>query len=295
MLILFGAGASFGSQQNDVPPLGSELFRSLQEFNPDGWGQISDERALEAFSRDFEEGMEIVLDGDDFKPGLLQRVMAAFFTQFYPSNDSLYVRLGRRIKRKQWDGAIATLNYDRLCQDAFRHCDVSWGVGNSPSHQGVEMIFPHGACNLVVTGVYVRGETAFSASINGGVQLMDSWPQLISRLISNSVPPIMCYYEPSKRFTAGPAFIEKQRKRFAEKVGQSSHIALIGLRVRDRDTHIWEPLKTTPAQLLYCSGSAGYEEFLTWQKTYRPSSEDVALKGYFDDCFDRICEHVGIL
>ena len=41
-LILFGAGASFGSDIQGTPPLGSQgLFIALTKSDPDGWGMIS--------------------------------------------------------------------------------------------------------------------------------------------------------------------------------------------------------------------------------------------------------------
>lgn len=86
-----------------------------------------------------------------------------------------------------------------------------------------------------------------------------------------------------------------KRQRFVELLEGSSHVAIIGVRVRERDAHIWGPLKKTSAQLLYCSGPTGRDEFLTWQRTFRPNATDEALSGYFDVCFDRVCAHVGIL
>jgi hypothetical protein len=39
-LILFGARASFGSDNIKTPPLGIQLFKELVIFNPNGWGSI---------------------------------------------------------------------------------------------------------------------------------------------------------------------------------------------------------------------------------------------------------------
>ena len=55
-LILFGAGASKGSDSRETPPLGRDLFKSLHRLCPDTWGRLGRcERS--AFERDFEEGM----------------------------------------------------------------------------------------------------------------------------------------------------------------------------------------------------------------------------------------------
>jgi hypothetical protein len=37
-LIIYGAGASFGSDTTDIPPLGPNLYEALARFNPGGWG-----------------------------------------------------------------------------------------------------------------------------------------------------------------------------------------------------------------------------------------------------------------
>ena len=36
-LAIFGAGASLGSQESDVPPLGADLFSALVAFSPTVW------------------------------------------------------------------------------------------------------------------------------------------------------------------------------------------------------------------------------------------------------------------
>ena len=40
-LIIFGAGASYGSDTGGlIPPLGAQLFDELARYNPNGWGSI---------------------------------------------------------------------------------------------------------------------------------------------------------------------------------------------------------------------------------------------------------------
>ena len=56
-LILFGAGASYGSDSLGMPPLGADLFDELQRFNPPGWGSLPSNMS-NVFRNDFEEGMK---------------------------------------------------------------------------------------------------------------------------------------------------------------------------------------------------------------------------------------------
>jgi hypothetical protein len=55
-IILFGAGASYGSDNSGIPPLGNNLFSELARFNPPGWGSLSIEYK-NTFNDDFEQGM----------------------------------------------------------------------------------------------------------------------------------------------------------------------------------------------------------------------------------------------
>ena len=71
-LILFGAGASYGSDTSDTPPLGASLFAALQQFNPDAWGAIKG-AAGEVFRSDFEEGMRQLGEANSHALPPLQR------------------------------------------------------------------------------------------------------------------------------------------------------------------------------------------------------------------------------
>jgi hypothetical protein len=91
------------------------------------------------------------------------------------------------------------------------------------------------------------------------------------RLTHDVIPPIMSYFEPQKSNASGANFIAKQRKRYQQLVLNSQKIAVIGLKVRSFDTHIWNPLAQTNAEIVYCSGkqsgitnllSSGFKIFL---------------------------------
>jgi len=55
-IILFGAGASYGSDNIGTPPLVNNLFNELTKFNPQGWGRLSNNYSFD-FQNDFEQGM----------------------------------------------------------------------------------------------------------------------------------------------------------------------------------------------------------------------------------------------
>src|SRR3989338_2890843 len=104
----------------------------------------------------------------------------------------------------------------------------------------------------------------------------------------------MSYMEPKKRTTSGADFILFQRKRFRELAQSASKIVIIGLRVQTHDTHIWEPLAETNAELIYCSGSRSIAEFQTWVSQNRENKENKVLLGYFNENFDSICSELTV-
>jgi len=111
----------------------------------------------------------------------------------------------------------------------------------------------------------------------------------------DAFPPVMSYFEPSKRTTSGANFIESQRKRFAELVEGAEKIAIIGLRVREHDKHIWEPLSKTSAKIIYCAGNSAGDEFKKWSNKNREKKTDfLVLNSYFNEGFEEIMKFIDL-
>jgi hypothetical protein len=297
-LILFGAGASFGSQKEDTPLLGASLFEALRAFNPPGWGKIPHE-LVEVFRIDFENGMRRLSERHPGWMPILQRAMAAYFFRFTPSEDSLYLRLAHRMRRSKWTGGIATLNYERLMELSLLHVGIQPEVGGPPHKENaVEMCLPHGCCHLFCQSV--RGSSA--GVILGGTGITTSGPiKVISdsgefrqRIESDAFPPVMSYFEPKKQTTSGINFITAQRARWRELASQASTIVIVGVRVRPHDDHIWDPLAKAPGRIVYCSGPSSGKGFEAWASRVRPTSRDLELSECFDDAFEVICSEVRL-
>lgn len=293
-LILFGAGASYGSDSQMTPPLGSELFDALCGFSPH-WGSIP-QRTAASFRADFEQGMSQFADShpNDLDP--LQRAMAGFFFQFEPRPASLYMDLARRIQDANWDGAVATLNYERLLELALRAVDLHIAVGDTPKGGGIEVCFPHGCCNRFGQ-IRARENISFDTGIvfdSLDIRVIDNAKDHARELCTSSVPPVMSYFTPAKETRSGVSFINDQRQRFRVLVDSAPSVAIIGLRVRPHDTHIWCPLAHTGARIIYCGGPNGAEEYKKWAAKQRPPSHDSVLPGYFKDEFDTLCGQVGL-
>lgn len=291
-LLVLGAGASFGSDSTNTPPLGKDLFYELTKFDPNGWGEL-DISTANQFVEDFEGGViSIGSDSSQHLLPVLQRSMAAFFFRYIPSSQSLYLKLARKIKLNNWQGSIATFNYERMLQICLLHVGLQPNLNMGPSNSSmIEICMPHGCCNLFCEGVKASSSgvsfSPFGVETNGPVVSVSDFNEFNDRIKNDAFPPVMSYFEPKKRTTSGANFISGQRKRFAELCNQAKKIVVVGLKPRFHDIHIWNPLAETSAEIVYCGGGDS-GEFLNWsKKSHR--AVDKALEGYFEDQFDKIC------
>jgi len=297
-VILFGAGASFGSASSNVPPLGASLFNELQRFNPQGWGKLPAGLAS-SFSQDFEKGMVEIAQWNSHSMPILQRAMAAYFFNFYPSTSNLYVELGTRIRNSKWKGALATLNYERLLELSLLSIGIQPVVGNVDSQENsIELCLPHGCCHIFCESVRGMSQgVSFSGvgvTTNGPVRCISNPQEFNSRINGDAFPPVMSYFQPDKATTSGASFIIGQRERWKQLAANANVIGIIGVRVRTSDNHIWDAIQYTKAKLVYCSGKASGKKFLEWKQNFRPTSDDKVFYGYFKESFDGLCAELKI-
>lgn len=295
-LILFGAGASFGSDATGTPPLMSTLFDELVAFNPSGWGKVPSDQA-KLFRQDFEAGMKAI--SSHYMPPL-QRAMAAFFFNFIPKESNLYMELAEKIQSQNWGGSLATPNYERLLELALSFSRIRPIVGRgAEANSEIELCLPHGCCHLFCRSVRGAAQAiSFSGRdvrTNGPIEVIADSQQFQQRINSDAFPPVMSYFDPSKETTSGASLIKNQRNRFAELASEASIVGIIGLRVRVHDEHIWQPLAKTSANIVYCSGKSSGEEFKAWADENHPHKTDVVLPYYFSDGFEELCSRVGLV
>ena len=297
-LILFGAGASFGSDESQhVPPLGTDLFDALVGFSPATWGKVSQTEAAD-FRCDFEEGMKEYAEShsSDGTVDKLQLAMAGYFFTFLPTQSSLYLCLARRIQASNWNGALTSLNYERLLELSMHQVglDVVPGKANS---NAIELCLPHGCChlfiNLKVQGQIVLGSMNLKVDSDNPPKVIHDPVEFQQRICTDQLPPVMCYFEPGKDARCGLSFINGQRERFRALVGSASVVALVGVKVRPHDRHLWDPLAQTPARLVYCAGKTDALKFESWARSCGRNG-DRAIHALWDAGFDDVCSAVGI-
>jgi len=295
-MVIFGAGASFGSDVFNVPPPATNLIDELISFRPNSWGQIGS-RMVSLFREDFEKGMKRLSEKNPRSMAQLQRAMAEFFFRFAPGPDNLYRKLARRIRQSRWNGVLATFNYERLLELSlvFEGLQPVTGIPQSPNQ--IEVCLPHGCCHLFVQSVEDSASPiAFNGETTGAeepVRAVFEPDEFRARICYGAFPPVMSCFDRKKKNACEVSFIAAQRKRFKQAVLNCSRIAIIGLKVRPRDKHIWGPLAQTSARIIYCSREAAAKRFKRWAKKWR-SGTDRVLDGDFDKHFDDICGELDI-
>ena len=318
-LIIFGAGASFGSEDN-MPPLGKSLFDELVKLSPNGWGQIDKEMAL-ALQNNFEDGMKKLLEKCPEILSKAQKSMADFFFRFVPTEKNLYVKLAKRIKKCQWNGSIATLNYDRLLQISLSRAGLKQKF-NHGTFPEIQVCYPHGCCNFFCEGIISTDRIKISGNeidfgdgrkivaredgtigthngplihygeegltTDGEIKIVESLRRFYKEL-NSPFPPIMSYFIPTKHTTSCKNFIDGEREKFAKLVESADDIVIIGIKIRELDEHIWDPLSKTSSKITYCAGSES-KNYSTWAQQNRPdSNNDQILDRCWIDNFDKIC------
>jgi len=318
-LIIFGAGASFGSEKSNMPTMGNNLYDELATFNPPGWGSLP-QNLVAILKQDFEKGMEELSNNHNHVLTQSQCVMAEYFFNFIPTSSSLYVELAKRIQSNDWDGILATLNYERLLEISFRSVGLEV-IPQPTKYPQIEVCYPHGCCNFFCEGISGQGITLSKnklvfngpgsilrfdkpeSSVNftpdgittGGQSIKRiNDPNLFSQKINNSFPPVMSYFIPSKFTTSCANFIKSQRIRFQKLISEADKIAIIGLKIRPHDQHVWDPISKSSAKVIYCSGSSG-KDYKQWAKSNRSNAKnDLVLSAHWEQSFDRICSELGL-
>jgi hypothetical protein len=297
-LFIFGAGASYGADTNKslVPPLAADLFNCLAKQYPD----ISNNSAVMSlaadFSKDFEQGLLKLYKCQPHFLSVFQRRMAHFFFQYGHTisiqQSNLYYRLAQEIKRKATLICLASLNYERTLEISFGAAEVQMVCNSAPKAGQAELCFPHGCCHLFCEGVRASaGGVSFSGmniSTNGPVSPIANPAAFEDRIRGDAFPPVMSYFEPTKVTTSGANFISAQRSRFKQLISEASKIAVIGIKIREHDEHIWQPLKDTSAKIIYCSGEEDAAQYETWRGDKPHRLNDLVIPSFWDAAFSTI-------
>lgn len=275
-VILFGAGASFGSEPTaKVPPLGTKLFYELIQFAPDTWGSLSSNWSTK-FHADFESAMAFFIQSGGFGAPLQWDMAEYFFTQFKATKSSVYAELIKALSNNIENYLFSTINYELLLFQARTIAGISPDM--------FQVCLPHGNSCLCCEGVSATHGVSFTGGVStgGNIRTFRNFEDFIAEKRKNIFPPVMSYYEPNKFTVSCSNFIKSERTRFQQAVLSAEKVAIVGVRVHPEDQHIWQPLAKTKSQILYLSGPSAANDFSSWSEN-KGRSGDLAIDNYFSE------------
>jgi hypothetical protein len=283
-VVLFGAGASFGSEPKArVPPLGTKLFDELASFAPRTWGALPNPWPGQ-FRSDFETSMAGFISAGGFGAPLQWDMASYFYTQFAATSSSAYVELLKALAPKIDRYLFVTLNYELLL---FQASTIS-GMDK------LDVCLPHGNSCICCSNISASAGVSFTGGIStaGEIRVFHNLRDFMSERTKNVFPPVMSYYEPNKFTVSGANFIEDERVRFETAVASAERIALIGVRLHLIDKHIWEPLRNTKARIIYVSGPSSAAHFSRWAEN-EGRMNDLSVSKYFREGMSDLIEFLS--
>lgn len=252
--ILFGAGASKGADVTSTPPLGCELFLSLESLGG-AFNALPSEIKKSFINDGFEVGMGMVAnDSSVISP--LQNELAIFLSSFTASESNAYYLLFSKINKYFEYLNLITLNYDLVIESSlFRigYQSISYDIENMSSRARLMKL--HGSSNFVPD---IQGSIKGVRFLNCGTFLETDKIKIltghddIKRWCerNESFSPIMCMYNKEKRAVINQRYINGLKKSYSEVIRKSNAIVIVGIKYVPHDNHVWDKILSEGAYLL---------------------------------------------
>ena len=256
ILLLFGAGASFGSGDccPSPPPLGNDLFLKLDEFGG-AFSKLDNESKQVFRTQGFEAGMTTVSD-DSRQINPLQKELACYLSSFSIKPNNAYVRLFGNIKNHINNIRITTLNYDLLIEQSLLY--NNFNVDYNGKNNGVTVIKAHGSSNflpqlngLTLSGNVMKGVGTFVEGLETkavfSAREVEEWCKDPK---NSDISPILAMYEKGKRVVVNRKLIDNLQQLYSDIVKTSAMIILVGIKYIEHDYHIWNPISESSAKFV---------------------------------------------
>ncbi len=291
LVFLFGAGAAYGAGDivPERPPLGAELYSRLASHYTGTWGNLPSAVRTAFSTGNFERGMGNLYEGYSMAVAPLMLQMAVYLIQYRPfSGKSLYCRLIHELVAAQHieRTVFSTLNYDCILEFAMLRQGVPLSYFN-----GGDAVVPvwklHGSCNWFSHGVQAGSGVTYMKGVTweGGIEASLDIGTVVQKCVVNQgLAPVMALYMQGKPLQVSPSSVQKIQERWQEAVSNAVKVICIGVRPWPADTHIWQPLAQTAAEVLFIGDQ---REFDDWRASYREGSS-VYLAPYFHTGFARL-------
>jgi hypothetical protein len=298
VLLLFGAGASYGSGGiNKKIPLGKDLFTSLCLEYPRTWGAKIKGNLKDQFIKEgFEVGMDSLYkssNGLEAEVAPLLVELSVFFSKFKIVNaNNLYVRLVQRFDSafRNKDIIIATLNYDCLIEYALMFSQMTFSYLHND--QEAKLLKLHGSCNFIPLGIKMSPE-GLTLKIGGATFNTAFKPvlpnEVENELASISIPSAMSLYTHEKRNIVSPNSLKLILDEYQETVQSVNTIIIVGIKPNPViDKHIWDTLTSTRARVILIGNQEASLEWVACRNSHTES-----IEGKFLSKFDIICSFIN--
>lgn len=297
-LILFGAGASHGCSDvfPDTPPLGGQLFDELVRCYPSSWGGLPKDVGQTFSSQGFEKGMDVLYKSYNVL-GLMSH-MGLYFVQFRPKQlgSTAYAELARCVKDRGLESIVtlSTLNYECILELELSNIGLSFDYGFTPREKGrIPLLKPHGSCNFLLQGISGPPgaiSMGYQAAIDGPMRAEPELSRVAEHCLTNSLPPVMCYFMEGKPVQVATNAIKQIQKRWQEEAQTSAAIVVVGVAVNPDDTHIWDFVRDSKAAVGYVAPKKSTQSFQKWCQQNRPQQHNVSLGDSFVKSIESICD-----
>ncbi|WP_021017061.1 hypothetical protein [Prodigiosinella confusarubida] len=289
--ILFGAGASYGSEEKagipTLPPLGKDLFGFLD----DRYGCFStiNDNIKKVFVEDgFEAGMANV-SNDSLILYPIQRAMACFLSDFDVTTENAYFRLFRQIKLLIPNITLATLNYDLLIERALERNNIFYDYNDNRNGRGCGLIKLHGSSNFIPKipngNKIVIGHASGLNTVMDGLEThsLATYQEIFDwchNPDNSSLAPILSVYNHEKQNLFNDSIIKMFQSKYKERILESNLIIVIGVEYLSHDKHVWEPIEQSNAQIVCVNP---YPRSLTeWKKCRKDRRVKIIEKGFYN-------------
>jgi hypothetical protein len=230
---------------------------------------------------------------------LLMQHMAMFFARYglLITRQDAYSRLVAGLERegKLPTVLFSTINYDIIFDIALSMAGktISYFENNQPSNSNITLWKLHGSCNFLPGGAVTatRGVTfsGTGVAIEAGIKAVSSGREVIEYCSGDTaLYPAMAIYARDKPIQMSPSIIRLIQGYWTNAISRAPKVVIIGVKPNLSDSHLWQPLSDTPAEI-FCVGA---KEFEDWASRLRKNGSYEYLGHDFDQSLDAVVENL---
>lgn len=290
MLVLFGAGASHGSEpeaRNKTPPLGKYLFPELCKLG--GISSMLPADIKECFYRDFEEGMAVFNERMNIELQPFHRELSSYLADFTPSLNSYYVEMLKLLHGR--NVVFSSLNYDMMLEEAAEKLGIKTNYGLDRILGAVRLIKPHGSINFWPEVPYQSFHnlkvSGFKTTVEAPVRPLTRGESKHRCVADTSFSPAISMYAKGKKVPVCPSYVAEHQSMFAHACRRASQIMIVGVRVVPEDIHIWKPILKSKAKITYFGSGEDQVELDAWGRNSGRKNIRF-VEGFFDKAVSEV-------